>query len=46
MPYPKKNEKKTDFIKRFMGSSEANEDYPKRDQRFAVANSIWKEKKK
>jgi len=42
MPYPNKDETKEEFIQRFMGSKEANNDYPDKSQRFAVANSIWR----
>ena len=42
MPKPLPNETKSEFIERFMGSAEANRDYPDRAQRFAVANSMWK----
>jgi hypothetical protein len=46
MPYPKQGESKEDYIERFMGSAEANRDYPKRSQRYAVANSLWSRRKK
>jgi hypothetical protein len=46
MPYPKKGEKKADYVERFMGSSEAKRDYPDQKQRVAVAMSIYKRKKK
>ena len=45
MPTPKPNETKDEFIKRYMGSAEANRDYPDKSQRFAIANSVWKSKK-
>jgi hypothetical protein len=44
MPNPNKGEKKEHFIERFMGSEHAQK-FPQK-QRYAVANSIWKEKKK
>ena len=46
MPYPKKGEKKSDYVSRFMGSSEAQHDFPDEKQRVAVAMSIYKRKKK
>ena len=45
MPYPRKGETKEEFISRFMGSAEANRDYPDQKQRLAVAESLWREKK-
>lgn len=45
MPKPRKGESKKDFISRCMGDDEANKDFPDRDQRFAVCQSIFKEKK-
>lgn len=46
MPYPRKTEKKDHYISRFMGSSEANRDFPDQKQRYAVALSMWEQKKK
>jgi hypothetical protein len=46
LPVPKKGEKKSDFIERYMGSSEAQRSFPNAKQRVAVANSVYKEKKK
>lgn len=46
MPNPKPNESKEDFISRFMSSEEAKKDYPDKDQRLAVANSMWKKHSK
>jgi len=46
MPIPRKNEKKSDFIERYMGSAEAQRSFPNAKQRVAVANSVYKEKKK
>lgn len=46
MPVPKKNEKKADFIERYMGSAEAQKSFPSAKQRVAVANSVYKEKHK
>jgi hypothetical protein len=44
MPVPHKGEKKSDFLERYMGSAHAQKFPPK--QRFAVANSEWKDAKK
>lgn len=45
MPRPKAGESKSDYISRFMGSSEAQSDFPDEKQRLAVAYSMWGEKK-
>lgn len=45
MPRPRQGETRQDFLDRCMGSAEANRDYPDRDQRFAVCNSLWRQKK-
>lgn len=44
MPNPKKNESKDDYIKRFMGSAEAQASFPDEKQRYAVAISKWGQK--
>lgn len=44
MPKPKQKENKYDFISRFMSSEEAKKDFPDKDQRLAVAYSLWKKK--
>lgn len=44
MPNPKANESKDDFIDRCMSDSEAVEDFPEEDQRFAFCNSKWDER--
>jgi hypothetical protein len=46
MPVPKKNESKSDFVARYVGSSEAKKTFPSAKQRVAVANSVYKEKHK
>lgn len=46
MPKPKSNESRNDFISRFMSSKEARKDYPDRQQRIAVAISIWNKRHK
>lgn len=43
MPKPNPNETREEYIERFMSSEEAKKDYPEKDQRLAVANSMWKE---
>ena len=42
MPTPKKNESESDFVKRYMSSSEAAKSYPDDKQRVAVAYSVYK----
>jgi len=44
MPEPKDGEKKKDFLDRCMSDEVMNEDYPDKDQRFAICNSIWDER--
>lgn len=46
MPRPEKGENLSQYMKRFMGSSEAREDFPKKSQRAAVAYSMFKRRKK
>jgi hypothetical protein len=46
MPTPKKGESKSEFVARYMGSSEAQRTFPNAKQRVAVANSVYKEKHK
>jgi hypothetical protein len=46
MPKPTKGEPMGHFMKRFMGSSEAENDFPKRKQRIAVGLSMFKRRKK
>ena len=43
LPAPHRSESKDDFIKRFMGSEVAQREFPDRLQRYAVAESKWKE---
>lgn len=45
MPNPRPSEKEDDFLTRCMSDSEAVNDYPEEDQRFAVCNSLWDESK-
>ena len=44
MPYPTKDETKAEYIKKFMESSEAQEDFPDDKQRVAVAYSLWEKR--
>lgn len=45
MPEPKESgETRQEYVSRFMKSEEAQRDYPDRDQRLAVAFSMWREK--
>lgn len=46
MPYPVKEETKSEFLQRFMGSKEAQRDYPDQAQRAAVAYSLWRNRNK
>lgn len=46
MPNPKKGEKLSNFISRYMKSSEAKASFPKTKQRLAVAESEYREKRK
>ena len=46
MPHPERGESFGDYLHRFMRSGEATHDFPKRKQRYAVARSLFKRKKK
>lgn len=41
MPKPNKNEKKSDFISRYINSKEVKSKHKDKDQRLAIAYSIW-----
>lgn len=41
---PYKGESKQEFISRFMSSDAMQKEYPKQDQRLAVAHSKWRKK--
>jgi len=45
MPKPKDGETKKDFLSRCMANEIMNNDYPDKDQRFAVCNSLWDKEK-
>lgn len=44
MPYPRAGESKSDYIARFMESSEARKDFPDEKQRVAVAYSMYEKR--
>lgn len=46
MPTPREDESKDEFIERFMSSGKAKQDYPDEEQRYAVAESMWREHSK
>jgi hypothetical protein len=46
LPKPNENESKEDFLDRCMANPTMNNEYPNRDQRYAVCNSQWKRRKK
>lgn len=46
MPSPKPRENLSQFVKRYMGSGEAQESFPDQKQRAAVAYSIYRKRKK
>lgn len=46
MPKPTSGENLSHFIKRFMTSDEAKSDFPKTKQRVAVAESMYRKRKK
>ena len=46
MPRPQASESLNNYLGRFMGSSEAKADFPKRKQRIAVAMSMYRRRKK
>jgi hypothetical protein len=42
MPYPRKGQTKEAYISEFVESAEAKADFPDKDQRLAVAYSLWR----
>jgi len=46
MPKPNSDETRSDFLERCMGDDEAVADFPDAEQRYAVCNSIWRERPK
>jgi hypothetical protein len=45
IPKPKKGETKYKFLSRFMSDNTMNKEFPDIKQRYAVANTQWKNKK-
>jgi len=45
LPEPKQEEKKQDFIARCMSNKTMDDEFPDEEQRFAVCNSLWKQKR-
>jgi hypothetical protein len=46
MPEPSKGENLSHYLQRFMRSDEAEKSFPKSKQRYAVAMSMFKKRKK
>ena len=46
MPKPRAEENRTEFLDRCMGDDESVAEFPDADQRYAVCNSIWRERSK
>jgi HK97 family phage prohead protease len=46
MPKPNADESRSDFLERCMGDEEAVSDFPDAEQRYAVCNSLWRERPK
>ena len=46
MPKPHTDESRDDFLDRCMGDDESVAEFPDADQRYAVCNSIWRERSK
>jgi len=44
LPKPRSDESRDEFLQRCMGDDTMNEEFPDRDQRYAVCNSIWRDK--
>jgi|TARA_R100001530_G_scaffold10633_1_gene10444 hypothetical protein len=42
---PKKGEKRSEFVSRFMSSKGAKQEFRSKDQRLAIAFSKWRNKK-
>lgn len=45
-PKPRANEGRDDFLGRCMGDGVMRDEFPDRDQRFAVCNTIWRDRHK
>lgn len=46
MPRPGRGESMSQYMHRFMGSAEAQKDFPKRKQRIAIGISMYRRRKK
>lgn len=46
MPRPTDKENLSQFVKRYMGSGEAEKSFPNAKQRYAVARSVFKKRKR
>lgn len=44
IPKPRKQETKNEYVSRFMSNDRMQKEYPKMDQRLAVAYSTWRKK--
>lgn len=44
LPKPKPKEDKSSFMERCLSNPTMNEEYPDKDQRYAVCQSTWEEK--
>jgi len=44
-PKPKKNEKRKEYVSRFVSNDAMQQEYPDKDQRLAVAYSKWRSHK-
>jgi len=45
IPKPRAKEKRSEYVSRFMSSKVMQREFPKRDQRLAVAYRTWRRKK-
>jgi len=45
IPSPRSKEKRSEYVSRFMKSKVMRREFPKRDQRLAVAYRTWRNKK-
>ena len=45
MPKPADDEEREEFLERCMGNDVMNEEYPDNEQRYAVCNSLWRDRK-
>lgn len=45
LPDPRKSEKRSEYVSRFMSSKSAKKEFPDREQRVAVAYSKWRDER-